>query len=64
MIVGPRRCFFAMIVSPTGFVFASPRHTVCKPLHVGIVHEGMAFTLSYEKSRRLFSWECDGMGVV
>ena len=31
---------------------------------VGIVHEGMAFTLSYEKSLRLISWECDGMGVV
>jgi hypothetical protein len=36
MIVSPRRCFFAMIVSPTRPVFASPRHTVCKPLHLSV----------------------------
>ena len=43
LIVGLRRCCFAMIVSPTRFVFASPRHTVCKPLHVvfPVMREGL-----------------------
>ena len=39
MIVGLRRCCFAMIVSPTRFVFASPRHTVCKPLQLEVLAE-------------------------
>jgi hypothetical protein len=34
MIVGLSARVFAMIVSPNRLLFASPRHTVCKPLQV------------------------------
>src|SRR5713101_1547322 len=34
MIVGLRLCLFAIIVSPTQPVFASPCDTVCKPLQL------------------------------
>src|SRR5712691_5147604 len=42
MIVGLPPRLFAMIVSPPQPVFASPRHPVCKPLHVAL-HLGMVF---------------------
>ena len=34
IIVGLPPRLFAIIVRPTQTVFASPRHTVCKPLHI------------------------------
>ena len=34
MIVSPEAFLFAMIVGPEVSLFASPRHPVCKPLHL------------------------------
>jgi hypothetical protein len=36
MIAGPRACLFAHIDGSKRPLFASPRHTVCKPLHLGL----------------------------